>query len=168
MPAEFFAIALGPHRKYSCAWWPEGTPDLVQAQAHALEATCERASLADGHSILELGCRWGSHTLWMAQRFPSARITAVSNSRWQRESILSETERRGLTNVEAITADMNGFDTDRCFDRVVSVEMFERMRNWRVLFDRVHGWLRPGGRFFLHVFCHRSTPYAYLDAGPSD
>jgi cyclopropane-fatty-acyl-phospholipid synthase len=168
VPAEFFAIVLGPHRKYSSAWWPEGTDDLAQAEAHALEATCERADLADGQSILELGCGWGSLTLWMARRFPGARITAVSNSRSQRASILAEAERRGLSNVEVITADMNRFDTDRRFDRVVSVEMFEHMRNWRVLFDRVHAWLHPGGRFFLHVFCHRSTPYAFVDADPSD
>jgi cyclopropane-fatty-acyl-phospholipid synthase len=168
VPAEFFAIVLGPHRKYSCAWWPNGTDDLAQAEAQALEATCERADLADAQSILELGCGWGSLTLWMGQRFPGARITAVSNSRSQRDSILAEAERRSLSNVEVITADMNGFDTNRRFDRVVSVEMFEHMRNWRVLFDRVHGWLHPGGRFFLHVFCHRSTPYAYVDAGPSD
>jgi len=168
LPAEFFGIVLGPHRKYSCAWWPPGTIDLAHAEARALEATCRRADLADGHSILELGCGWGSLTLWMAERFPASRITAVSNSRSQREWILGEAERRGLRNIEVITADMNRFDTDDSFDRVVSVEMFEHMRNWRVLFDRVRRWLRPGGRFFLHVFCHRSTPYAYVDAGPSD
>jgi len=168
VPAAFFALALGPHRKYSCAWWPDGTSTLADAEARALAATCERAGLADGQSILELGCGWGSLTLWMAERYPASRIVAVSNSHSQREAILGLAASRGLRNVEVITADMNAFDAPRRFDRVVSVEMFEHMRNWRALFARVHDWLVPGGRFFLHVFCHRSTPYAFVDGGPSD
>ncbi len=168
LPAGFFGLALGPHRKYSCAWWPPGTADLAGAEAAALEATCERAGLADGQDILELGCGWGSLTLWMAGRYPGSRITAVSNSHSQRAWIESEAGRRGLANVRVHTADMNGFDAGSRFDRVVSVEMFEHMRNWRALFARVHGWLVPGGRFFMHVFCHRSTPYLFLDRGPSD
>jgi cyclopropane-fatty-acyl-phospholipid synthase len=168
VPADFFALTLGPQRKYSCAWWPQGVMDLAQAEAVALDATCEHASLADGQSVLELGCGWGSLTLWMAARYPASRITAVSNSRSQRDWIVAEAGRRGLGNVEVVTADMNHFVTERRFDRVVSVEMFEHMRNWRELFARVHGWLEPGGRFFMHVFCHRSTPYAFVDDGPSD
>ena len=168
VPAEFFAHVLGPRRKYSSAWWPQGVTDLAQAEAVALAATAEHAHLADGQSVLELGCGWGSLTLWMAERYPASRITAVSNSNSQREWIVGEAARRGLGNVEVITADINCFAIDRCFDRIVSVEMFEHMRNWRELFGRVHGWLQPGGRFFMHVFCHRSTPYAFVDEGPSD
>jgi cyclopropane-fatty-acyl-phospholipid synthase len=168
VPAEFFALTLGPNRKYSSAWWPDGTTNLAQAEAAALTATCERAELADGQEILELGCGWGSLTLWMARHYPNSRITAVSNSHSQRARILGEAERSGLRNVEVITADMNCFAIDRRFDRVVSVEMFEHMRNWRTLFARIHDWLHPGGRFFMHVFCHRSTPYAFVDSGPSD
>jgi cyclopropane-fatty-acyl-phospholipid synthase len=168
VPAEFFALALGPRRKYSSAWWPEGTANLAQAESAALAATCERAGLADGQDVLELGCGWGSLTLWMAKRYPRSRITGVSNSHSQRVWILGEAGRRGLGNVEILTADMNLFEPGRRFDRVVSVEMFEHMRNWRSLFARVHRWLRPGGRFFMHVFCHRSTPYAFVDGGPSD
>ncbi len=168
VPAEFFALVLGPRRKYSCAWWPEGIADLAQAEAAALTASCERAGLADGQQILELGCGWGSLTLWMAEHYPAARITAVSNSRSQRAWILDEAARRALGNIEVITADMNRFDTGRRFDRVVSVEMFEHMRNWRALFARVHGWLQPGGAFFMHVFCHRSVPYAFIEADESD
>jgi cyclopropane-fatty-acyl-phospholipid synthase len=168
VPSEFFGLVLGWHRKYSCAWWPEHARTLDDAEAAALEVTCARAGLADGMDVLELGCGWGSLTLWMAERYPASRITAVSNSRSQRAWIEGELRRRGLANVEVITADMNVFATPTRFDRVVSVEMFEHMRNWRALFGRVHGWLRPGGRFFMHVFCHRSTPYAFEDRGPSD
>jgi cyclopropane-fatty-acyl-phospholipid synthase len=168
VPAQFFALALGPHRKYSSAWWPQGTANLAAAEATALAATCERAGLSDGQTILELGCGWGSLTLWMAGHYPNSRITAVSNSHSQRAWVLVEAERRGLLNVEVITADMNRFVSETRFDRVVSVEMFEHMRNWRSLFARVHDWLKPGGRFFMHVFCHRSTPYAFVDTGPSD
>ena len=168
LPAEFFGLVLGPHRKYSSAWWPAGVADLAPAEAAALASTCDRAELADGQSILELGCGWGSLTLWMAQNYPRSRITAVSNSHSQRAWIVAEAGRRGLGNLEVITADMNHFAIEQCFDRVVSVEMFEHMRNWRALFARVHDWLLPGGRFFLHVFCHRSTPYAFVDAGPTD
>jgi cyclopropane-fatty-acyl-phospholipid synthase len=168
LPAEFFALVLGPHRKYSSAWWPEGTATLAQAEAQALALTCEHADLRDGQTVLELGCGWGSLTLWMAQHYPNSKIAAVSNSRSQRAWIVAEAARRGFPNVEVITADMNHFTTEQRFDRVVSVEMFEHMRNWRKLFARVCEWLVPGGRFFMHVFCHRSTPYAFVDAGPAD
>jgi cyclopropane-fatty-acyl-phospholipid synthase len=134
----------------------------------ALAVTCKRAEIADGQDILELGCGWGSLTLWMAKRYPASRITAVSNSASQRAFILELARQRGLSNVEVVTADMNRFATLERYDRVVSVEMFEHMRNWRLLFGRVHDWLRPGGLFFMHVFCHRSTPYAFEGDDPSD
>jgi cyclopropane-fatty-acyl-phospholipid synthase len=168
LPPEFFGLVLGPYRKYSSAWWPAQAKSLGDAEAASLDATCARAGIADGMDVLELGCGWGSLTLWMAEHYPACRITAVSNSSPQREWILEEARRRGLANVEVITADMNVFSSGALFDRVVSVEMFEHMRNWREMFGRVHGWLRPGGRFFMHVFCHRSTPYAFEDRGPSD
>jgi len=168
VPAAFYAAALGEHRKYSSCYWPQGISNLDDAEAVALAATCERAGIENGQRILELGCGWGSLTLWMAEHHPASRITAVSNSRSQREYILGEAARRGLQNVDVITCDMNVFATDARFDRIVSVEMFEHMRNWRALFERVHGWLVPGGRFFMHVFCHRSAPYEFVDNGPSD
>jgi cyclopropane-fatty-acyl-phospholipid synthase len=168
VPADFFAIALGPHRKYSSAWWPEGAGDLGQAESAALSLTCARAELRDGQTILELGCGWGSLTLWMAAHYPQSTITAVSNSHSQREWIEAEAARRELANVRVITADMNAFEPAGRFDRIVSVEMFEHMRNWRELFARLHGWLADDGRFFMHVFCHRSVPYAFEDRGPSD
>jgi cyclopropane-fatty-acyl-phospholipid synthase len=168
VPAEFFQHALGPHRKYSSAWWPDGTTDLADAEARALTVTAERAQLADGQRVLELGCGWGSLTLWMARTYPNSRITGVSNSASQRESILARAQAEGLTNIEIITADMNRFTCAGGFDRVVSVEMFEHMRNWPWLFGNVNAWLRPGGLFFMHVFVHRSTPYAFVDGGDSD
>ena len=168
VPADFFGLVLGPRRKYSCAWWPDGVTGLSHAEELALVATCQRAELADGQRILELGCGWGSLTLWMAERYPRSRIVAISNSQSQREHILAQAARRGLRNVEVLTADMNRFDTEERFDRIVSVEMFEHMRNWEALFARVHGWLVPGGRFFMHVFCHRATPYAFEDQDASD
>lgn len=168
LPSEFFEAVLGSHRKYSACWWPGGVDSLDDAEAAALAATCERAGIFDGARVLELGCGWGSLTLWMARRYPRARITAVSNSRSQRTFVAAEAAREGLANVDVITADMNDFDTDRRFDRVVSVEMFEHMRNYRALFRRIHDWLVPGGTFFMHIFCHRAVPYAFEDNGPAD
>ncbi|MCE9658990.1 MAG: cyclopropane-fatty-acyl-phospholipid synthase family protein [Burkholderiales bacterium] len=168
VPADFFARVLGPHRKYSCCQWDEGTATLAEAEAAALATTCERAGLADGQRILELGCGWGSLSLWMAEHYPKSEVTALSNSHSQRVFIEAEAARRGLGNVRVVTADFNHFASDERFDRVVSVEMFEHLRNWPEAFRRVAGWLAPGGRFFMHVFVHRSTPYAFVDRDASD
>ena len=168
VPAAFFDLVLGRHRKYSSCWWPAGVDTLDDAEAAALEATCRRAGVCDGQRVLELGCGWGSLTLWMARHYPGAFITAVSNSASQRAFIVAEAARQGLTNVEVITADMNEFAIEQSFDRIVSVEMFEHMRNYRELFRRVHDWLVPGGRFFMHIFVHRCVPYAFEDNGPAD
>jgi cyclopropane-fatty-acyl-phospholipid synthase len=143
LPAEFFAGVLGAQRKYSCGYWPEGVNDLDRAEEAALHITGERAGLADGMDILELGCGWGSLTLWMARHFPCSRIVAVSNSAPQRRFIEAQAERDRLTNVAIITCDMNRFDTPARFDRVVSVEMFEHMRNYRLLIQRIAGFPMP-------------------------
>ena len=161
LPPEFFALTLGPHRKYSCCFYETGREALGEAELAALEQTVRHAALEDGQSILELGCGWGSLTLFMAERFPSARIVAVSNSTPQRLHIEAEAARRGLTNIEIITADMNAFVPDARFDRVVSVEMFEHMSNWRDLLSRIRTWLDPDGRLFVHVFSHRHSPYRF-------
>jgi len=168
VPEAFFGHVMGVHRKYSCCHWGPETPGLDAAERDALAITCQRAGLADGMDILELGCGWGSLTLWMAQHYPRSRILAVSNSNSQREYITAQARARGLANVEVRTCDMNQFSAERTFDRVVSVEMFEHMRNWEEMFRRVSAWLRPEGRFFMHVFCHRSNVYAFEDKGPSD
>ena len=169
VPAAFYLKALGPNLKYSSAFWPQGITTLAQAEAAALDATCEHAQLENGQSILELGCGWGSLTLYMASRFPDSQITAVSNSHSQREYIEARARERHLDNIRIITCDMNAFDiASGQFDRVVSVEMFEHMRNWQELYRRIAGWLKPGGRFLKHIFVHRSVPYAFEDNGPSD
>ena len=167
-PVALFERALGRHLKYSCCYWDAGTATLDDAEARALEMTCERADVQDGQDVLELGCGWGSLTLWMAARYPSSRILAVSNSRLQRQFIVDRAARRGLANVEVVTADMNVFDTDRRFDRVVSVEMFEHMRNYPLLFGRIASWMRPDAKLFVHVFCHRRFAYPYETAGADD
>ena len=161
VPAAFFEKVLGHRRKYSSCLWPEGTRSLDEAEVEALKETCEHAELEDGMSILELGCGWGSLSLWMAEHYPRSRIVGVSNSNSQRENIMARARAAGLNNLEIITCDMNTFSTDQRYDRVVSVEMFEHMRNWPQLFGRVAGWLKPGGRFFMHVFCHQRLPYTF-------
>ncbi|HZR76634.1 cyclopropane-fatty-acyl-phospholipid synthase family protein [Bradyrhizobium sp.] len=161
VPAAFFGRVLGPNRKYSSCFYPAPNATLQEAEEEALRQTAEHADLADGQSILELGCGWGSLSLWMAQRFPHARIVAVSNSHSQRMHIQSEAAARGLVNLSVITADMNGFDPVRSFDRIVSVEMFEHIMNWRELLTRMRSWLKPEGRFFMHIFTHRSGAYLF-------
>lgn len=168
VPAAFFALVLGPRRKYSCCWWPQGVSHLEQAEEASLAETARRAGIEPGMAVLELGCGWGSFSLWAAEQFPASSFTAVSNSHSQRAYIEGEAKRRGLTNLTLITADMNEFAPDSQFDRILSLEMFEHMRNWRALFGRVHNWLKPGGRFFMHVFCHQHLPYPYEDTGPDD
>jgi cyclopropane-fatty-acyl-phospholipid synthase len=172
VPAAFFQRVLGPRLKYSSAFFPEGCDSLADAEDTMLRLTCERAQLADGQNILELGCGWGSLTLWMAEHFPSSSITAVSNSASQRAFIESRAAQRGLRNVRIVTADMNDFDANalddfRHFDRVVSVEMFEHMRNWDALLERISGWLANDGKMFMHIFTHSrfAYPYEVRDAG---
>ena len=166
--AQFFQRVLGTHLKYSGCHWPPGVHDLDQAEQAMLALTCERAELDDAGQVLELGCGWGSLTLWMAAHYPSAAITAVSNSAGQKAYIDAQARQRGLTNVTVITADMNEFEAPGHYDRVVSVEMFEHMRNYPQLLSRISGWLQPGGKLFVHIFCHRELMYPFEDEGESD
>ena len=168
LPPRFFDMTLGPRRKYSCCLYPTGHETLAEAEILALEETVEHANLADGQTILELGCGWGSLSLFMAERFPNARIVAVSNSAPQRRHIELLAQAAGVTNLLVATADMNDFQPSGCFDRIVSVEMFEHMSNWATLLGRVRSWLNPEGRLFLHVFSHRSQPYRFDKADQTD
>lgn len=165
VPAEFYHIALGKHLKYSSCYYERASTTLDEAEARMLEITCERAELADGQDVLELGCGWGSLTLFMAARYPQSRITGVSNSNSQREYIMETAKARGLHNVTILTADMNGFQAPATYDRVVSVEMFEHMRNHRELLRRIRSWLKPEGKLFVHIFCHRRFAYLYGTEG---
>jgi cyclopropane-fatty-acyl-phospholipid synthase len=165
VPPEFFLHTLGKRLKYSCCLYPEGSESLDQAEELMLALSCDRALVQDGMDILELGCGWGSLTLWIAGHYPKSSITAVSNSRFQREFIMERCRERGLNNVTIITADMNQFATDRKFDRVLSVEMFEHMRNYQLLLRRIASWMRPDARLFVHIFCHRKYAYAFATEG---
>ena len=168
LPHEFFTIVLGPLLKYSSGYWPDGTNSLADAEAKALELTCQRAAIEDGLEVLELGCGWGSLSLWIAEHYPGCRVTAVSNSATQGDFIRQRASARSLTNVEVVTNDMRYFDTERRFDRIVSVEMFEHMRNWELLCERLGHWMQADGKLFVHVFCHRATPYFFEVEGTSD
>ncbi|MCW0378798.1 Trans-aconitate 2-methyltransferase [Xanthomonas sacchari] len=162
VPPRFFELCLGKRLKYSSCYWDATTPDLDAAEERMLQLYAERAQLRDRQRILELGCGWGSLTLWMAEQFPGARITAVSNSRPQREHIEAQCRARGLNNVKVITHDANTLTLPtESYDRVVSIEMFEHMRNYRELLKRVSHWLVPGGRLFVHIFCHRDLAYPF-------
>ncbi len=161
LPAEFFALMLGPQRKYSCCYYQDSSASLAQAEERALVETAEHAALADGQRILELGCGWGSLSLWMARKYPSARILSVSNSRSQRAFITNAAESEGLQNLTVVAADINSFEPAGQFDRVVSVEMFEHMSNWRELLRRIASWLTPQGALFIHVFSHACAPYRF-------
>ena len=165
VPAEFFTKVLGKRRKYSSCYWARDTKTLDQAEEKALRRTCENAGLENGMSILELGCGWGSLSLWMAEKFPASQITAVSNSNSQRQYIESQANSAGVSNLTVVTADVNDFEPGQKFDRVVSVEMFEHVRNHLQLMNRINSWLLPGGKLLVHIFCHKDTPYLFRTDG---
>jgi cyclopropane-fatty-acyl-phospholipid synthase len=168
VPPAFFQKVLGRRLKYSCCLWPPGVRTLAAAEEAMLALTAERAELADGMDILDLGCGWGSFSLWAAEKYPNSRIMAVSNSRPQGEFIRNRAATRGLGQVETVTADMNDFIPWRTFDRIVSVEMFEHLRNWPVFLERAARWLKPGGKLFVHVFSHRRFAYLFETSGAAD
>jgi cyclopropane-fatty-acyl-phospholipid synthase len=170
VPAAFFQRVLGPRLKYSCGWWGDGIANLANAEAAALDRTIANAGVVDGMRILELGCGWGSLSLWMAANYPGARITAVSNSNTQRLHIEQQAAARGLRNLDVITCDVNllVLPPGAPFDRVVSVEMFEHMRNYRALLQRVASWMAPAATLFVHIFTHREFAYPFEVRDDSD
>jgi cyclopropane-fatty-acyl-phospholipid synthase len=161
VPAEFFGLALGARRKYSCCFYENPSDTLDQAEVAALKRTVENAGLIDGQTILELGCGWGSLSLYMAEHFPNSSIVAVSNSASQRAYIEGVAKARGFKNLAVRTANMTEFDPQAQFDRIVSVEMFEHMSNWHELLTRTRSWLKPDGRLFMHIFTHRDRSYRF-------
>ncbi len=168
IPAEYFRTVLGTHLKYSSGYWPENCDNLEQSEREMLALTCERAELLDGQNVLELGCGWGSLSLWMAEHYPESRFTAVSNSNSQREYIMDQAKARGLSNLEVITCNINDFQPSASFDRIVSVEMFEHIRNHRALFKKIHGWLNSAGKLFVHIFAHKKHNYLYEPDQPDE
>lgn len=168
LPPVFFEHILGTRRKYSSCYYPSGRESLDEAERAMLALYGQRAQLSDGMDMLELGCGWGSLTLWLAEHYPHSRITAISNSHGQRHFIEARCQERGYDNVQIITCDANDFETSEQFDRVISIEMFEHLRNWQAMLERVDRWLKPGGLAFLHVFCHRHYPYLFAVRNDND
>lgn len=168
VPPAFFERVLGPRLKYSSGFWDSNARNLADAEEAMLTLTASRAGIEDGMRVLDLGCGWGSFALWAAEHYPNAEILAVSNSSSQRTHILSVAAERGLGNLEVETSDINDFQPGRAFDRIVSIEMMEHVRNHRLLFHRLASWLAPGGSAFAHIFCHRSRAYTYENDDPSD
>jgi len=168
VPPQFFELVLGANLKYSSGYWPKEVFSLDESEHEMLKITCERAGLVDGQDILELGCGWGSLTCFMAQKFPNSKITAVSNSKDQRNFIQQKNDKLNLQNIKVVTADMNDFSTDEKFDRVISIEMFEHMRNYDELLKRIDGWLKQNGKLFVHIFSHKEVAYPFEDKGDGD
>ncbi|XP_056002008.1 uncharacterized protein LOC125661565 isoform X2 [Ostrea edulis] len=169
VPTEFFQTVLGPRLKYSGSIWNENTGDLADAENVTLKMYCERAKIEDGQTVLDLGCGWGSFGLYVLQHYPRCHVTCVSNSNTQRQYIESQGLKLGVSDrLQCITADANDFSTSKRFDRIVSIEMFEHMKNYSILFQRVSSWLKPAGRLFIQVLCHRYFPYAFDTKPGSD
>jgi cyclopropane-fatty-acyl-phospholipid synthase len=168
VPTSFFQLVLGKRLKYSCCYWPEGVETLDEAEEAMLTLTCQRARLEDGMEVLDLGCGWGSLSLWIGEQYPRCRVMAVSNSRTQVAHIRELSLQRGLTNVHARVANVNHWEGDGRFDRVLSVEMFEHMKNYQALLARIATWLKPAGLLFVHVFSHREFAYEYDRDNPKD
>lgn len=168
VPTAFYQLALGPRLKYSSGYYPTGRETLAQAEEAMLQLSCERARLEDGMTVLDLGCGWGSMSFWIAERYPRCKILAVSNSSVQRAHIEAERDRRGASNLEVVTGNMQDFATDRRFDRIISVEMFEHMKNYEQLMARIASWLSPGGLLFVHIFTHKEYAYPFETGGNGD
>ena len=170
VPTDFFLRVLGPRLKYSSGWFDSATDSLAQAEEHMLRLTCERAGLANGQRVLELGCGWGSLSLWMAESYPDSEFTVVSNSSTQKHYIDGQALKKGLSNLTVRTVNMIDYtgEGDSVFDRVVSVEMFEHMKNYQLLLSRIAGWLKPGGSLFVHIFTHRLAAYHYENRDEND
>lgn len=165
LPPSFFNLVLGKYNKYSSCYWGDGATTLDEAEASSLKITCDRAELSDDMDILELGCGWGSLSLWMAEKYPNSRITSISNSNQQREFIDRAAQLKNLNNLTVVTCDMNNFNANMKYDRIVSVEMFEHMQNYERLMENISSWLKPNGKLFVHIFCHQKFAYFFSTEG---
>lgn len=168
VPAEFFQKTLGPRLKYSCCWFENEKVDLAEAEEAMLHLTCQRAGLENGHRVLDLGCGWGSLSFWIVEKFPNCQVTAVSNSKIQRAFIESIIQQKKIKNLKVITADVNTLQLDATYDRIFSIEMFEHLRNYEQILEKCSSWLVSGGgggKMFIHIFCHRNSPYFFETEG---
>jgi cyclopropane-fatty-acyl-phospholipid synthase len=165
LPPSFFNLILGKYNKYSSCYWGDGATSLDEAEASSLKITCERAELSDDMDILELGCGWGSLSLWIAEKYPNSRVTSISNSNQQREFINRAAKLKNLNNLTVVTCDMNSFNAETKFDRVVSVEMFEHIQNYERLMENISSWLKINGKLFVHIFCHQRFAYFFSTEG---
>lgn len=168
VPTEFYSQVLGDYKKYSCCYYDESTKNLSSAEKKALDLVCERAELENSQEILELGCGWGSFSLYAAKKYPNSKITAVSNSKTQKIYIDGLAKEQGIQNLQIITEDINNFSPANQFDRIVSIEMFEHVRNYEQLFGNINKWLNDSGKIFIHVFCHKDKPYLFEEVDESD
>ena len=168
VPQAFYKLILGSSYKYSCCHWSNEVHNLDDAEKEALDITCDRAQINNGMNVLDLGCGWGSLSLWIAEKFPECSVTSVSNSKSQHDFIHKQASLRNLNNIKVIVADMNDFKIDQKFDRIISLEMFEHMKNYQKLYHRISKWLSDDGLFLMHIFCHKSSPYDFVDKGPND
>jgi len=176
VPSEFFKIVLDQKSlKYSCCyfgWDGQGRENknmtLEEAGEAMMKLYINRANISNGHTILDLGCGWGSLSLFLALQFPASKITSVSNSKTQKQFIEGKCKELNITNVEVITADVNVFETNSQFDRILSIEMFEHMKNYEKLLGRISSWLKPTGKLFVHIFSHASYPYHFIPQSDSD
>nr|AJD20225.1 coclaurine N-methyltransferase [Podophyllum peltatum] len=168
VPAEFYKLVLGKHLKYSSSYFSKPTSRLDESEQAMLELYCERAQLVDGQKVLDLGCGWGSFSLYAAKKFPQSRITGLSNSNTQKDFIEEECRKQGITNVNIITSDINVFEAGTTYDRIVSIEMFEHMKNYKELLKKISSWMKPDALLFVHIFVHKVFAYHFQDSGDDD
>ncbi len=168
VPAPFYEMVLGKNLKYSCGYWERGATNLDESEDHMLQLTCERAEIKDGMEILDLGCGWGSLTLWIARQYPNCKIHSVSNSAGQKAFIDKRCQELGLNNVTVLTADMNEYSAAQAYDRILSIEMFEHMRNYQKLLSKISTWLKEDGKLFVHIFCHKKASYFFETEGKNN
>jgi cyclopropane-fatty-acyl-phospholipid synthase len=168
VPTQFYQYCLGKHLKYSSGFWKDGVNDIDTSEKDMLDITCERAELQNGQEVLELGCGWGSLSLFMSAKFPKSNFTVVSNSKTQKIYIDEQAKLRGINNLTVLTIDINNFNIDKKFDRVVSVEMFEHLRNYKLLFNKIASLLKEDGKMFVHVFTHKIYAYKFEVLDDSD
>ncbi|MEO6882976.1 MAG: class I SAM-dependent methyltransferase [Bacteroidia bacterium] len=168
VPTRFYELCLGKNLKYSSGYWKNNVRDIDQSEDDMLQLTCERADLKNGQHVLELGCGWGSLSLFMAHKFPESNFTVVSNSNTQKLHIDGEAKKRNILNLQVITADMNVFEIDKTFHRIISVEMFEHMRNYEKLLEKINRFLKADGKLFVHIFTHKEYAYKFEVKDESD